>query len=187
MKNKMKNIVKRITIVCIAAVMSMSLFGCMSKSNYLEIDVNSPEVQATIVVVRNYEAEKLLSIGSAARERKVWTKRYHKWPEPSEAEKIYTNSDTQSYVFPYTYKGQEYWINASNGSNRDARYIYKKISDNYRDSGPKDRVMVVGADKTEEVWQLLEILEAGDNIVKGVTNGKVEQHTYTGLDRKELK
>ena len=182
-----KKVISRVIIVGIVVLAILNYIAYLGKSNYIEIDVDSPEAKATLGVVRNYEAEKLLSTGSAARERKVWTKRYHEWPEPPEEEKIYVNpGKSTSYIFPYTYKGKEYWINTSNKKD-SFRYIYKKLSDNYRDVSNRDREMVVGGDKKEEVWQLLEILSAGDNIVKGVSKGKVEQHTFFGLEREPAK
>ena len=184
-----KRVISRAILVGIAAVMSMSLFACKPKEKVekieipLEQSVNSNETKAFDNEQAIKDAMAVYNVDSSIAEKTIWKKVYHAWPEPPEEQKIYINENSSSYVFPYTYKGKEYWINASNNSaTGNMRFIYKKISDNYRDSGPNDRVMVVGADKTEEVWQLLEILEAGDNIVKGVTKGSVRNGTKIGLD-----
>ena len=189
-REEVKRVISRAILVGIAAVMSMSLFACKSKEKVekieipLEQSVNSNETKAFDNEQAIKDAMAVYNVDSSIAEKTIWKKVHHAWPEPPEEQKIYINKEkSQSYVFPYTYKGKEYWINASNSSNGNYRYIYKKISNNYlEDCEPKNREMTVGKDKTEEIWQLLEILEAGDNIVKGVTKGRVEQHTKLGID-----
>ena len=65
-KNKIKNmiriekVIKTVVVICVATIMSMSLFACKQKTNnitstkQIKVDVNSPEVQVTLGAVRNY-------------------------------------------------------------------------------------------------------------------------------------
>ena len=188
----MENVMKKTIILGIVTIMSISLFSCKKiDQNLNSIDNKSINNTQSINETKAFDNEQAIkdamavyNVDSSIAEKTIWKKVHHAWPEPPEEQKIYINKEkSQSYVFPYTYKGKEYWINASNGTDENSRYIYEKVSDNYReDCKPKNRAMIVGYDKKEEVWQLLEILEAGDNIVKGVTKGKVEQHTKWGID-----
>ena len=188
---KVKREISRAIIVGIAAVMSMSLFACKPKEKVekieipLEQSVNSNETKAFDNEQAIKDAMAVYNVDSSIAEKTIWKKVYHAWPEPPEEQKIYLDKENNtSYIFPYTYKGKEYWINASNKKNTQ-RAIYERNADNENDPNkisPQDRAMIVGKDKTEEIWQLLEILEAGDNIVKGVTKGKVEQHSKLGID-----
>ena len=187
--DNVKREISRAILVGIAAVMNMSLFACKPKEKVEKIEIpleqsgNSNETKAFDNEQAIKDAMAVYNVDSSIAEKTIWKKVHHAWPEPPEEQKIYTNpGKSMSYVFPYTYKGKSYWIGASNSQNGDVRHIYEKTSDNYKDISPRDEAMIVGKDKTEEIWQLLEILEAGDNIVKGVTKGKVEQHTKLGID-----
>lgn len=212
-KNNLNKVIKKGAIVIAASLATMSLFGCNSKvegnKTYTTYSIDQDEqisngdkivtkedktnlgneknVQDNEQAIK--DAMAVYNVDSSIAERTTWKKVYHAWPEPPEEQKIYIDKEkSQSYVFPYAYKGKEYWINASNSPNGNARHIYKKISNNYlEDCEPKNREMIVGGDKTEEIWQLLEILEAGDNIVAGTTKGKVRQTTRLGLDREVSK
>ena len=183
-----KRVIGRAIIVGIAAVMSMSLFACKPKEKVekieipLEQSVNSNETKAIDNEQAIKDAMAVYNVDSSIAEKTIWKKVHHAWPEPPEEQKIYTNKDNgeSTYAIAYNYKGKKYWVGCNNVNQR--RTIYNRTTDNPLDVGPKDRVMIVGADKTEEIWQLLEILDAGDNIVKGVTKGKVEQHTKLGID-----
>ena len=187
-RDEVKRVISRAILVGIAAVMSMSLFACKPKEKVekieipLEQSVNSNETKAFDNEQAIKDAMAVYNVDSSIAEKTIWKKVYHAWPEPPEEQKVYIKEGSDSYVFPYYYKGKAYWINASNSPNGNVRHIYEKTSDNYKDISPRDRAMIVGKDKTEEIWQLLEILEAGDSIVKGVTKGKVEQHTKLGID-----
>lgn len=176
-----KNGFKRIVFVVVTIVIGMSLFACKSKSNgdKLEQNVNTNETKA---IDNSQQIPSQYAEDTSIAERTTWKKVYHEWPEPPEEQKIYTSLEKGKsyYLIPYSYKGKEYWISCDNNDGK--RIIYNKNTNDYKDIERKDRAMVVGADKTEEVWQLLEILEAGDNMVKGVTKGKVQQHTKLGLD-----
>lgn len=171
MKNKMKKNVKRITIICIGVVISINLFACKQKTNnitstnQIKVDVNSPEVQATLGKVRNYEAEKLLPSGTAEREKQVWTKRNHKWAEPPEEDKIYVEG-TKSWMVPYVYNGNEYWINGSN-TGEGTRQIFKKTSVNFRDD-KKNKVMSISPDVNDSIYNLISELEVGRDISKNM-------------------
>lgn len=215
-KNNLNKVIKKGAIVIAASLATMSLFGCNSKvegnKTYTTYPIDQDEqisngdkivtkedktnlgnetnVQDNEQAIK--DAMAVYNVDSSIAERTIWKKVYHAWPEPPEEQKIYTKKDEDnnntSYVFPYYYKGKAYWIGTSNNSSTgNMRYIYKKTSDNFRDAGNKDNVMIVGADKTEEIWQLLEILEAGDNIVAGTTKGKVRQTTRLGLEREVSK
>ena len=170
----MKKNVKRITIICIGVVISINLFACKQKTNnitsnnQIKVDVNSPEVQATLGKVRNYEAEKLLPSGTAEREKQVWTKRNHKWAEPPEEDKIYfEDSKNGGWTVMYAYQGKEYWISGSN-KNKDTRYIYKKTSNNYRDVEQTDMVAVIDGKENAPISQILAEVSLSHDIFKNM-------------------
>ena len=170
----MKRVISREIIVVIIAVMSLNLFACKSKTknitstNQTKVDVNSPEVQATLGKVRNYEAEKLLPSGTAEREKQVWTKRNHKWAEPPEEDKIYfEDSKNGGWTVMYAYQGKEYWISGSN-KNKDTRYIYKKTSNNYRDVEQTDMVAVIKGTVNEPIHQILAEVSLGHDISNNI-------------------
>ena len=183
-----KRVISRVVLVGIAAVMSMSLFACKPKEKVekieipLEQSVNSNETKAFDNEQAIKDAMAVYNVDSSIAEKTIWKKVHHAWPEPPEEQKIYTSLDKGKsfYLIQYNYKGNSYWVSCDNNDGK--RIIYNKNTNNYKEISKKDRAMVVGADKTEEIWQLLEILDAGDNIVKGVTKGKVEQHTKLGID-----
>ena len=186
--DNVKREISRAILVGIAAVMNMSLFACKPKEKVekieipLEQSVNSNETKAFDNEQAIKDAMAVYNVDSSIAEKTIWKKVHHAWPEPPEEQKIYTNlkNGGTAYAIKYSYKGKNYWIGCNNENNK--RVIYNRTTDNPLDVGPDDRAMIVGADKTEEIWQLLEILETGDNIVKGVTKGRVEQHTKLGID-----
>ena len=171
-RDEVKRVISRVIIVGISAVISINLFACKPKTNNVsatnqtKVDVNSPEVQATLGAVRNYEAEKLLPSGTAEREKQVWTKRNHKWAEPPEEDKIYINDKKDAWVSAYVYNGKEYWVNGTN-TGQGARKILKKTSNNYKED-VRNTVMAVSPDVNDEVYNLIAELEAGRDISKNM-------------------
>ena len=173
-RDEVKRVISRVIIVGISAVISINLFACKSKTNniaatnQIKVDVNSPEVQATLGAVRNYEAEKSLPSGTAEREKQVWTKRNHKWAEPPEEDKIYLEgSKNGGWVSAYTYQGKEYWVVGSN-MNKDTRYIYKKTSSNYQDAETTDRVAVIDGKENAPISQILAEVSLSEDISKNM-------------------
>ena len=170
--NKEKRRMKEALLILFAIVFGMSLFACKSKTknitstNQIKVDVNSPEVQATLGAVRNYEAEKLLPSGTAEREKQVWTKRNHKWAEPPEEDKIYINDKKDAWVSAYVYNEHEYWVNGTN-TGQGARKIFKKTSDNYKED-IRNTLMAISPDVNDEVYNLIAELEAGRDISKNM-------------------
>ena len=174
-KNRTKNIIIIALVLGIAAVMSMCLFACKQKTNnvtstnQIKVDVNSPEVQATLGAVRNYEAEKLLPSGTAEREKQVWTKRNHKWAEPPEEDKIYAkDSSTGAWAVAYAYYGKEYWVTGANSEKVNKRIIYKKNSNNPEDVKNTDRVAEVSPDVNIPYSQVIAEMTLGEDISKNM-------------------
>ena len=173
-KNRTKYIIIIALVLGIAVVMSMSLFACKQKTNnvtstnQIKVDVNSPEVQATLGKVRNYEAEKLLPSGTAEREKQVWTKRNHKWAEPPEEDKIYIeDGNNDVWTTAYIYNGKEYWVTGSNNK-KDARAVYKKTSNNPNDVKPTDRVAVIDGKENAPISQILAEVSLSEDISKNM-------------------
>ena len=164
--------IKRVILVVIIAVMSLNIFACKHKTNNItstnqtKVDVNSPEVQATLGAVRNYEAEKLLPSGTAEREKQVWTKRNHKWAEPPEEDKIYINDKKDAWVSAYVYNGNEYWVNGAN-SGKGSRSIFRKTSNNYKDD-KKNKAMDISPDVNDSIYNLIAELEVGRDVSKSM-------------------
>ena len=171
-RDEVKRVISRVIIVGISAVISINLFACKSKTNniaatnQIKVDVNSPEVQATLGAVRNYEAEKSLPSGTAEREKQVWTKRNHKWAEPPEEDKIYGKGGTGAWVSAYTYNGKEYWLTGN--SKNDLRIFYKKTSDNPSDVKNTDIVAEVSPDVSISCSQVLAEMNLGEDISKNM-------------------
>ena len=155
-----KREISRAIIVGIAAVMSMSLFACKPKEKVekieipLEQSVNSNETKAIDNEQAIKDAIAVYNVDSSIAEKTIWKKVYHAWSEPPREQKIYSNpGKSTSYGIKYSYKGKNYWI----GSNNEAgqRVIYERNANNENDLkkiAPQDRVMIVGEDKTEEIW-----------------------------------
>ena len=170
----MKRVISREIIVVIIAVMSLNLFACKSKTknitstNQTKVDVNSPEVQATLGKVRNYEAEKLLPSGTAEREKQVWTKRNHKWAEPPEEDKIYAkgNNPNEAWAAEYVYNGKEYWVTGSN--KKDLRVIYKRTSNDPNDVKNTDIVAEVSPKVNIPYSQVIAEMTLGEDISKNM-------------------
>ena len=176
--NKNKKLLKSIVFKVIIIAISMILFACKPKTNNVtstnqtKVDVNSPEVQATLGAIRNYEAEKLLPSGTAEREKQIWTKRNHKWAEPPEEDKIYTSTPeegnkNEAWVSAYTYNGKEYWIAGANKV-KDGRIIYKKTSNNPKDIKTTDKIAVIDAKENAPYSQILAEVSLSEDISKNM-------------------
>ena len=174
--NKNKKLLKSIVFKVIIIAISMILFACKPKTNNVtstnqtKVDVNTPEVQATLGAVRNYEAEKLLPSGTAEREKQVWTKRNHKWAEPPEEDKIY-NQDSKNDVWysVYVYNGNEYWVAGAN-KNNDGRIIYKKKSSDWSSdiNATNARVAVIDGKENAPISQILAEVSLSEDISKNM-------------------
>ena len=173
-REEVKREISRAIIVVIIAVMSLNLFACKPKTNnvtsanQIKVDVNSPEVQATLGKVRNYEAEKLLPSGTAEREKQVWTKRNHKWAEPPEEDKIYPKETNNEVWFSaYVYNGKEYWVQSAN-KNKDSRAIFNKTNNDLNDIKETDRVTVIDGKENAPISQILAEVTISENISKNM-------------------
>ena len=162
----------KVISIAILFVIAIDLFACKPKTNNVtstnqtKVDVNSPEVQATLGKVRNYEAEKLLPSGTAEREKQVWTKRNHNYAEPPEEDKIYISGISDSWVSAYIYNGNEYWVNGAN-SGKGSRSIFRKTSNNYKDD-KKNKVMDISPDINDSIYNLISELEVGRDVSKNM-------------------
>ena len=159
----------KVISIVILLVIAIDLFACKPKTNnvtstnQIKVDVNSPEVQATLGKVRNYEAEKLLPSGTAEREKQVWTKRNHKWAEPPEEDKIYGKNEAWGSM--YVYDGIEYWVTGSN--KMDKRIIYKKVTNNWNDRA-NTPVAEVSPDVNIPYSQVIAEMTLGEDISKNM-------------------